>query len=331
MSGQTPLLSVVVPVRNRRDLLRRCLEALADQAWPAAEGGYEIVVVDDGSTDGTALEAEAAAARGWPVRLVRGPGQGAVSARATGVGSGRAPLLAFTDSDCVPGPGWLAAGAAALRAGAALAYGPVHPQRPPRLFERSLAAGEEGLFPTANVFYRREALEAAGGFPTDLGRRLGFRPGRALAGTGFGEDTVLAWRVIRAGGSCRYLPDAVVEHHVFAPDGAEALRRAWSVGAFPALVAEVPELRHRLLRRGLFLGSAIRVPLYAAATLGMAGRRRLAALALAGWAAAAYVELRQTEPSRRLRVRGLPAFLGREAVSATALVLGSIRAREPVL
>lgn len=323
-----PQVSVVIPVRNRRDLLRRCLDALAAQTGGVA---YEIVVVDDGSTDGADREAQADADAGRPVRVLRGPAQGAVAARIAGVAVARAPFLAFTDSDCEPSPGWLAAGLAALSGGAALAYGPVHPARAVRPFERSLAAGEEGLFPTANVFYRRSAFEEAGGFATDLGARLGFRPGRTLSGTGFGEDTLLAWRVIRTGGRVDYLADAVVTHHVFPADAAESLRRAWAVGAFPGLVAEVPELRHRLLHRGLFLGPPARLPLYLAVMAGLVRRPRLTLIGLAAWVATGSAAPRAAEPLRRRLLWEIPAHLGLETVSAVALVVGSIRAREVVL
>jgi hypothetical protein len=207
----------------------------------------------------------------------------------------------------------------------------VWPERAPRPLERTLAAGEEGLFPTANVFYQRSAFAAAGGFPTDLGARWGFRPGRTLSGTGFGEDTVLAWRVIRAGGPAQYLPEAVVTHHVFPPDLADALRRAWAVGAFPALVAEVPELRHRLLDRGLFLGSPARLPLYGAVVAVLLRRPWWSRLGLVAWAVASSTRPLAAEPSRRRRVWAVPAHLGLDAVSAAALAVGSARAGEPVL
>src|SRR5579884_3101587 len=89
-----PAVSVVVPVRNRRDLLRRCLDALAAQTF----ADHEVIVVDDGSTDGAGDEARRDACAGRPVRLLRTPSVGAVAARAAGVRAARGPVLAFTDS-----------------------------------------------------------------------------------------------------------------------------------------------------------------------------------------------------------------------------------------
>ena len=321
-------MSVILPVRDRRALLRRCLDALAAQSF----GDFEVVVVDDGSTDGSGDEAECDEASGRPVRVLRTPSVGAVAARSAGVRAARADVLAFTDSDCVPSPGWLAAGVGAIRAGAAVALGPTWPVSPVRPLERSLASdGRDGLYATSNVFYARQAFEAAGGFDPSAGDRLRFRPGRTLGGTGFGEDTLLAWRVVRAGGGSCVCPEAVVHHHVFGADAADSLRRAWSVGAFPALVREVPELRDALLVDRLFLGGRWRVGLYAAGASLLLRRRRLALLGVASWLLARGRHAVSAETSRRRALWSVPADLGVDLVTGAALVAGSARHRRLVL
>ena len=326
MESQPPLVSVVVPVRDRRALLRDLLTALTAQTWT----NYEVVVVNDGSTDASADEAYAAAARGLPVTVVESSGVGAVAGRQTGVLAARGEYLAFTDSDCAPDPEWLAAGVAALEAGADVVQGRTVPARAMCPQERSLSAGEEGLYPTCNVFYRRGAFEAAGGFDRAAAERLRFRPGRRLRGVGFGEDTLVAWRVRRAGRAV-YAPEAVVRHHVFPRDGLESLRRAWSTGAFPGLVREVPELRATMLVGGLFLEGPGRVGLYAAVVCAAAGWRRGAGVAALTWAVgrARRVLVGDGSPARALCV--LPLDLAADAVTAAALLLGSARARTPVL
>ncbi|HET6812348.1 MAG TPA: glycosyltransferase family A protein [Acidimicrobiales bacterium] len=321
-------MSVIVPVRNRRELLRRCLDALADQTV----ADHEVIVVDDGSGDGSAEEAEADARAGRPVRVLRTPSVGAVAARSAGVRAARSRVLAFTDSDCVPGPGWLAAGTAAIRAGAAVAVGPTWPAGAVRPLERSLASdGRDGLYATSNAFYDRASFEAASGFDPRAGERLRFRPGRTLGGTGFGEDTLLAWRVIRAGGGVAVCPDAVVRHHVFPADAADSVRRAWSVGAFPALVREVPELRRTLLVDGVFLGGRRRLGLYAALLAALLGRRRAAGAGLAAWVLGRARTTITAETSRRRALWSAPAEVGVEAVTAVALLAGSVRHRSLVL
>src|SRR5438093_9901845 len=108
MSASTPIVSVVVPTRQRAPLLSRLVAALEVQA---DVGAFEVIVVDDASADGTgtALERLASAAS-IPVRAVRlAARRGPAGARNVGWRLARAPLVAFTDDDCVPQPGWLAA------------------------------------------------------------------------------------------------------------------------------------------------------------------------------------------------------------------------------
>ncbi|HZT66388.1 MAG TPA: glycosyltransferase family A protein [Acidimicrobiales bacterium] len=321
-----PRVSVIVPVRNRRALLRQLLDALALQTVT----DHEVVVVDDGSTDGSGDEALADAMRGRPVRLLRTGGAGAVAARRLGVGETRASVLAFTDSDCAPEPAWLAAGLAAIESGADLVQGLTRWQRSPGPFEHSVSVeGEDGLYATCNVFYRREAFEAAGGFDPQAGDRLGYRATARLQGLGFGEDSLLGWRVRRNGGRSVFCRDAVVIHHVFPPDLGDALERAWVTGAFPALVDEIPELRRTLLTHGVLLGDDRRVWLTGAAVGLVAGRRILAALLAAGWA---YRRLaRRDGRGWRRRLLALPADLLLDSVTTTALLTGSARARRLVI
>ena len=322
-----PRVSVIVPVRNRRPLVRALLDALAAQTLT----DHEVVVVDAGSDDGAPDEAEADAGAGRPVRVLRLGPVPVNEARAAGVAAASAGVLAFTDSDCVPDPGWLAAGVAAVEAGADLAHGPTRPARPPRPLERTTAEdGTSGLFPTCNAFYRRAAFDAAGGFDRAAPGRFGFRPGTVMAHLDWGEDTLLGWSVARSG-RVTFVPDATVAHHVFPVDRREAVVRAWSVRGFPGLVREVPELRETLLRHRVLLGGASRVPLYAAVAASLAGRRRLAAAAAVAWVGARAVALGRHGTGRGLAVRALPADLAADAVAAAALVSGSVRARTPVL
>src|SRR3954447_10289322 len=105
-----PKISVIVPVRDRRVLLRQLLDSLATQTYT----DFEVLVVDDGSGDGTPEEARADEEAGRPVRVISNEGVGAYAGRRTGVAASNAPYLAFTDSDCVADPKWLEAGVAAL-------------------------------------------------------------------------------------------------------------------------------------------------------------------------------------------------------------------------
>jgi hypothetical protein len=323
----TPRVSVVVPVRNRRALLRDLLDALAGQT----ESDHEVIVVDDGSSDGSGEEAELDIRQGRPVIVVRTDGVGAVAARCAGVKAARADLLAFTDSDCRPHRDWLAAGVAALDRGADVVQGRTVPTRPVRPLERAVQVpAEDGIYATCNVFYRRAAYDRAGGFDQHAGDRLGFRPGRQLRGLGFGEDTLLGWRV-RRNGTAAFAADAIVEHAVFEMNLRDSARRAWTAGAFPALVREVPELRSTLLRHGVVLGSGSRVALHAAVAALALRRPGATIVAGAAWAGARVARVVRAEPSWRRRVVVAPADLALDVVAAVALVAGSFRARTVVL
>jgi hypothetical protein len=256
-------------------------------------------------------------------------GRGAVAARAAGVVHSRAEILAFTDSDCLPRPDWLTSGVRAIDGGADVVQGLTRPRRPPRPLERTVVAKrDDGLFATCNVFYRRSAYDAAGGFDRRAALRLGFRPGSRAQGLGFGEDTLLGWRVRRAGRSA-FVQDAIVEHGVFPPDIVDSLSRAWMAGAFPALVREVPELRATLLRHRLLLDPD-RLGLYLGA-MGMVLRQpSITAPGMAWW-----LGRRALHARRRSGGSGaLLTFMTNlvlDTTSATALVAGSLRSRTVVL
>jgi len=321
-----PRVSVVVPVRNRRDLLARLLDALDDQTFR----DFEVVVVDDGSTDGADELAAGRAVAGRPVRLLRSSG-GAVRARQVGLAGSEAAVVAFTDSDCVPDGKWLEAGMRRIDEGADLVNGLTLPARPPNPLERTMASGVEGLYATANMFFRRSALDAAGGFDGSAAGRLGFRHDDLARGTGFGEDAILAWRMIRMGYRAVHEPEAFVAHHVFPADLEESLRRAWQTAAFPALIAEVPELRPTMLRHRVLFGRRSRVAAYVTLTAALTGRSRVAGWALLWWAGTRVADMRPMPDPWPRKLPFLPAEMLVDTVSAVALTVGSLRARTVAL
>ena len=321
-------ISVVVPVRNRRDLLAGMLDGLEAQTFR----DFEVVIVDDGSTDGCGEEARARRQRGLAVRVVQAGGAGAVAARRLGVEQAAGDALAFTDSDCVPRPGWLEAGVKALDDGADLVKGATHPARWPLApFERSMASFDEGLYPTCNMFYRRVVYDRFGGFDGRGGEQLGFRMGGRARGLGFAEDTLLAWRARRGGAQVRYEEAAAVDHHVFAPDIVDSISRVAVIGAFPALLRLVPELEPQLLRHRWLFGPRSRLPFYATVGAVLLRQRGAVLAALAWWAAVRGQELRRAPVSRWRKAALLPAEMALDAATGTALLMGSARAGKLVL
>ena len=190
------MISVVVPAWNAGRVLPGLLDALAAQT---AE--HELVVVDAGSTDDTAAIARAAGAR-----VVAAPQRNRSAARNLGVAAASGESIAFTDTDCAPVPGWVAALAGCLES-APLAAGPVHittrpeptmAERFDRLWrypqERYVAAG---VATSANLGVRREAFDAVGGYDPRFHH---------------GEDTDLCLRATDAGFTIAWCPAAEVGH-----------------------------------------------------------------------------------------------------------------------
>ena len=102
MTEPKPLYSVIVPAYQAAATIGLCLDAL--NAQTVARDLYEVIVVDDGSTDGTSEMARRAA-----VQVIVQPNSGAAAARNRGAAIARGDLLLFTDADCAPVPGWIAA------------------------------------------------------------------------------------------------------------------------------------------------------------------------------------------------------------------------------
>lgn len=326
MGSTSPTVSVIVPVRNQRNYLVELLDGLRRQTYT----DFETIVVDDGSSDGSPDAVRQAAEAGLPVRLMKSPGTGAVDARLAAVAEARGEVFAFTDSDCVPDPAWLSEGVAAIRRGADLVQGRVEPTGPVGPLERSIwVTREDGLYPTCNVLYRRDAYERAGGFDRAAGARLRFRAGGHAKRLGFGEDVLLGWRV-RSQGRTAFAPDALVRHQVLRPTFSEALGRAWVAGAFPALVQELPGLRFTLLRHNIFLGHPSRSLLVLVAIGALLRRPSLAGGALAVWTTLCLRVWRSSAGGPQ-RLAALPAQLALDFVTEAGLIVGSVRARTPVL
>lgn len=320
----SPLVSVVIPTRNRHDLLDQALRALDRQAFT----DVEVVVVDDGSSPPVSDVLGDRTVAGRPIRVLRQEGNGAVRARLAGIASTTGEILAFTDSDCEPQPGWLAAAVRRIEGGADLVAGRTSPFRPVAPLERAVSEAKGGLFPSCNLVVRRSVYEAVGGFDASAAARWGFRWTPGARGLGFGEDTLFGWAVARSHRAV-YEEDALVLHRVFPPDRGEWLGRSWQMAAFPALAKEVPELRGPLIRPGGQLSHRDRYGFYATVLTGLVTRRAgPTAVVGAGWAVHRFQQtLRRAPVPLTDRVRALPVQMAIDAVQGCALVVGSIRAR----
>ena len=232
-----PEISVVVATHDRSQRLQRLLEGLRAQSLDAER--FEVVVVDDGSRDATADMLRNARADWRALKVIRRDRAGGpATARQEGWRAAQGELIAFTDDDCVPDPGWLEAGAATAAANpGAFVQGRTEPD-PAELeaigpFSRTIEVTDlHPAFNTCNIIYPREVLERIGGFDDEAFDRS---PG--------GEDCDLAWRAIAAGARPVFEPAALVHHAVdrVGPLGMLRVAARWTT---PMLAyARHPELR----------------------------------------------------------------------------------------
>ena len=202
-------LSVVIPTYNRLPILRQCLTALERQQLASPIEGYEVVLVDDGSTDDTVAWLRAEAASLPHVRLIQQEHGGPAEGRNRGVAEARGDVIVFIDSDLVVTPTFLISHARALERfwreqGTRLCftYGAVintanfeNPtSEPHKLSDLSWA-----YFATGNVAIDRDLLERSGLFDTRF-RLYGW------------EDLELGERLRRLGVQLVRCPEAVGYH-----------------------------------------------------------------------------------------------------------------------
>jgi len=237
-------ICVVVPTFHRPALLHSCLSALLSQTLP--QHRFEIIVVDDGHDDVTrdcvlALAALAPAPR---IRYLRpATGRGPAVARNCGWRATDAPLVAFTDDDTQPDPGWLRHGIEALTqqpqwvAAAGQVWVPrreMRMSRPPTDHELMTRGLESAEFVTANAFVRRAALVAVDGF--DERFRRAWR-----------EDSDLQFRLQQLGTVGR-APLALVWHPVRPERWGVSLRQQRNVFYDALLYRKHPRLYRQRVR-----------------------------------------------------------------------------------
>lgn len=214
--ADAPLVSVVIPTRNRRDTLARALEALVRQTYEP----FEIIVVDDGSTDDTPtlLARFAEQKPGLTFRWLRNDSQrGANPSRNRGVREARGPFVAFVDDDCIAEPEWLERLLAGfLSDRVAAVTGRVDDPEPANIYELTFKG-------THRVYGRSRATRLVAGnmcVRRDLLLECAFdedraRPCAEVSVSGRGDEEGLFLTLRALGYEQRVVPDAVVfhEHH----------------------------------------------------------------------------------------------------------------------
>lgn len=198
-----PLVSVVIPAWNAAASIGGAVKAALDQR--GVEGAIEVIVVDDGSTDGTAEAAERAGAR-----VVRRENGGPAAARNRGWREAKGDLIFFTDADCVPRPDWVARLLPAVReesvGAAGGSYAAVNPDPflaacvQEEIVLRHLRLPREVRFlGSFNLAVPRRVLEETGGFDEKYRRASG-------------EDNDLSYRIRKGGYRLLFEREALVAH-----------------------------------------------------------------------------------------------------------------------
>ncbi len=198
-----PRISVVVCTYNGARTIRDCLEGLCCLAYP----DYEVIVVDDGSTDDVG-----AVAREFDVRLIQTPNRGLATARNTGLKAATGEIVAYIDDDAHPDPHWLTYLAATFlstsHAGvggpniAPPGDGPIAEcvaRAPGGPVHVLITDREAEHIPGCNAAFRKSCLEAIGGFDPQ------FRTA--------GDDVDVCWRLQERGWTLGFHPAAMVWHH----------------------------------------------------------------------------------------------------------------------
>ena len=218
--------------------------------------------MDNGSTDGTwEWLLEAAREPNLCLRCFHNdcPEKLPAVSRNVGLGHARGEIIAFTDSDCRSAPGWLEAGVAQFRDGVGVVVGRTiadPADQPGVLFKSRTVLSANSTFDTCNVFYRREAIERAGGFAQDFISFCSERirqPGPLARELPFGEDIDLGYRVKRLGYRSTFAEEALVLHHVKPQSVRAWLTEPWGASTYPYIVKKHPEIRKELLCLRYFL------------------------------------------------------------------------------
>jgi glycosyltransferase involved in cell wall biosynthesis len=206
----SPLLSVVIPTYNRMRLLSLCLSQLLSQQKHPYEC-YEIIVVDDGSTDGTPDHLSQLTASQPAISYIQQANAGHAVARRTGFLKARGEIVVSLDDDCIPTTGWINEIIQVFKQhpDIALVCGKIenptdtHVAWAQYFIDHSLWIGTRmkkniRILPTANTAYRREVLGK--GTLYDDGKKLGYR------------DIIYNYDITGKGYKAMYNPRMCVRH-----------------------------------------------------------------------------------------------------------------------
>jgi len=163
---EAPMVSVVIPTYNRKDLLKECLDSLFNQTYPKER--YEIIVVNDGSTDGTEeVLKEYAKKAPCAFKWLTQQNKGSYAARNLGIKNARGEIICFIDDDCIADRKWLEDLVRAFEEGVGGVGGNIVCVKPRTLIEKYCERNipldtrrrDLSYIPTCNAAYLKSLIE----------------------------------------------------------------------------------------------------------------------------------------------------------------------------
>ncbi len=201
---RTPSVSIIVCSYDGATTLAACLQSLGRLHYP----DYEVILVDDGSTDNTAD----VAAQFSTVRYIHQSNHGLSHARNTGAAAAKGEVLVYTDSDCMADADWLYYLIGTLVSGDYAGVGGPNVPPPAKNWVQACVTAAPGgpshvlltdtvaeHIPGCNMAFYRWAFDNVGGFDTEYRKA--------------GDDVDFCWRIQQAGGVIAFSPAAMVWHH----------------------------------------------------------------------------------------------------------------------
>ncbi len=249
------MISVIIPAKDAAANIAACIQGALQQEGLTVD--HEIILVDDGSRDETAATAE-----NLGVRVIRQANAGPAAARNTGAAAAKGEILAFTDSDCIPGPTWLRHLTKPFENPAVVGTKGTYQTRQKKLvarfvqqeyaykYVRMARQPQIDFIDTYSAAYRKSVFLENGGFDAAF----------AVPSV---EDQEFSFRLARKGYRMEFAPQAVV-YHFHDADVGEYIRRKFGIGYWKAFMLRwlpektfsdshtPPTLRLQILLLGLF-------------------------------------------------------------------------------
>lgn len=253
-------VSIIIPTFNRRKSLQRMLDSLFAQTFP--QENFEIVLVNDGSTDDTERTILDLKKSHPNICYIKQLNKGIASARNNGINNSKGDIIGFTDDDCIVDPSWIQNAVESFKnnelcgvQGMTLPESPIDKKK--LIFHYVHAVKNTGKedtisYQTCNIFYRKKHLIEIDGFDEKLR---------------YGSDDDIAFRLIRKGYKIKFDKNVLVYHEVRYQNLFDYIsKKLKRDGYLPLFYKKNPEYRDRIFLKVFARRSHI-YPVFAIGTI----------------------------------------------------------------